>query len=200
MKRKSFYLLIITGVIALVICGFGFTRLTSQVKTTNSQQESAPVTETTLSSEKKMKLKKYAVQKSDTLASIAEICDMSINELAEINDMKVTKVLKTGQVIKVPANKYKKLMKAHDEDESTSTEDSTVESTTSTEVETSSSSQTAVATENVTPASSSQSTASAQSAEPAAASSSAQEAASPAQDSSAGSAPAADISATQGVQ
>lgn len=123
MKKKSFMGLVIVATISILICLFGFMRLQAQVKTTNQTDASVEVA-TSSSSEDQVKLKSYTVQKGDTLASVAEICKLSINELAKLNDISVTKVLKPGQKIKVPADQYDKLMKSHEKD-STSSESST---------------------------------------------------------------------------
>jgi len=58
---------------------------------------------------KLQKTKSYRVGKGDTLFSIARKFKMPIDDLARINGIKSTEVLKAGQRLKIPAVNYSKL-------------------------------------------------------------------------------------------
>lgn len=108
--------LIVVAIVSLLIVGVGFFHRSRLIRQ-NSEQTTVTVSSTKRSEEKisrteqkKEKTKQYTVQANDTLASIAERCDMSINQLADLNDMKVSTVLKVGESISVPADKYRQLV------------------------------------------------------------------------------------------
>lgn len=138
MKKALLITTAAVGVLAIGTCFFGHARETNEIEknkeqyaalqsssssstkqteeSTTTKEESTSSSVTSTSTEEKEKstpnTADYTIQSGDTLGGIAATCDITIDELLELNHWKREKTLMTGEVIKVPKDKVAALKKA----------------------------------------------------------------------------------------